>query len=1305
MRKLLPGLALALVAGAAAVVPTVALAPPAIAAPGDPGNPSDPVVIFHEDFENDMADGEVVRLTDYVGANGETYSAEGAWANPAQQNGFVLDGTSSDADQQAVGNTGSYAQLRNLATTIGAMNGSVSPESNHAAAAFTGGGDPGPNLVEFRTEQPIAYDATNRFLTFSANTSVINCHAAPPLLRFYLDNGVTEIPVGASALNPCPNGARTVISDGILFSGTELGVVLRNEQGSAAGNDHAFDDIVVSDATPQLDKAFSPTTVPAGFPSTLTFTVTNTSDLAAKEGWSFTDNLPAGMEIAAAPRFATDCANGAILSGGTAGDTGVSVEGDLTAGQESCALSVDVVTPGAHAGDTFANAAANVDDLVGLDPPGSATLTVGARGLPQVGCDLADTRGTQRWWHFGNGVGLDFGTSGTAMPTTTPDTNVNSIEGTTVVTDAAGQLLFWSNGLQVFNKFHQVMPNGAGLLGNASATQTVAAFPSVTSPGTYFVVSTNGASEVGGTGHLVYSVVDMSLDGGLGDVTATKNVALEPAANGASEQLTAIPNASGDGFWVVTAQASSPNIRAYLFDAAGPVDPDGAGPLAAGDSVVSVMPTNNYNQFGTLNLSPDLSSVLLATGNAAGASRIRLMDFDATTGRFAQRFEWTTPVGQGTSMYSADFSPSGDYVYATRIFGGAHLFRYTLAGAADGAAVKATEVDLGVFHNDGGQVKRGPDGRMYLAKRGAGSLGVISTPDAADSGDIGLDTAGVTLPAGTASQWGLPQMVTGCPSTPKLELVKTAALTTDTGTIGQADAGDVITYTITVTNSGYVDVADVTVADPMPGLSPVTPANVPTLAPDDDAVFTATYTVTQADVDNGGQLVNAATAEGTDPDGDEIVSPPAPGTSVTIDIAPADPDVQVVKSSAITTDGLPLGKADDGDVITYTFTATNHGKATAHDVVVSDTLPGLSAVSPASVGTLAPGASVDFTATYTVTAADVKAQKIENTASVTSTGPTRGGVTPPPVISASNTVNTATGPLGAPSILTSTDRKVALEVGKNGRTKPVALRDSVTITGLVPGGSPQGTATLYGPVASPSGAMCTPENLVGTVAFTPANGTVDTPSVQVSEPGYYTWVVATAADRRNLAATHACGLPTETTLVHRADYGKVKIETGYAGTEASVQGRVVRPAQVSIKALGMRAKLDTVGLRKGSMVIPGNVAKGGWLGRSALPGDLVGSTVIAGHVSDRADRPGAFGKLRKAKKGQVVTVRASDGTIQRYRIDRVFTQPRKKGFAGTEVSTTGEHQLTLVTCTGKVTYANGRYHYTKNLVVVATPVG
>jgi hypothetical protein len=55
-----------------------------------------------------------------------------------------------------------------------------------------------------------------------------------------------------------------------------------NVNGGGGGNDHGFDNITILDVTPQLDKSFSPSVVGVGQPSTLTFTVTNTDELASK---------------------------------------------------------------------------------------------------------------------------------------------------------------------------------------------------------------------------------------------------------------------------------------------------------------------------------------------------------------------------------------------------------------------------------------------------------------------------------------------------------------------------------------------------------------------------------------------------------------------------------------------------------------------------------------------------------------------------------------------------------------------------------------------------------------------------------------------------------------------------------------------------------------------------------------------------------------------------------------------------------------------------------------------------------------
>jgi uncharacterized repeat protein (TIGR01451 family) len=185
-------------------------------------------------------------------------------------------------------------------------------------------------------------------------------------------------------------------------------------------------------------------------------------------------------------------------------------------------------------------------------------------------------------------------------------------------------------------------------------------------------------------------------------------------------------------------------------------------------------------------------------------------------------------------------------------------------------------------------------------------------------------------------------------------------------------AGEEITYTFTVENTGNVTLEDITITDALPGLSGISPASVPSLAPGATAVFTASYTITQSDVDNG-SVGNTATATGTF-DGDDYTS--SDTETVT---AAQGPAISLDKSAS------PGSYSAAGEEITYTFTVENTGNVTLEDITITDALPGLSGISPASVPSLAPGATAVFTASYTITQSDVDNGSVGNTATATGT--------------------------------------------------------------------------------------------------------------------------------------------------------------------------------------------------------------------------------------------------------------------------------------------------------------------------------
>ncbi|WP_300008471.1 gliding motility-associated C-terminal domain-containing protein, partial [uncultured Dokdonia sp.] len=211
----------------------------------------------------------------------------------------------------------------------------------------------------------------------------------------------------------------------------------------------------------------------------------------------------------------------------------------------------------------------------------------------------------------------------------------------------------------------------------------------------------------------------------------------------------------------------------------------------------------------------------------------------------------------------------------------------------------------------------------------------------------------------------------------------------DTNGNGIIDAGDEIVYTFIVTNNGNVDLTGITITDDM---VTVTGGPIDLLVGESDSTtFTATYVITQTDVENGG-VVNIATAEGTDPDGTLITDtsddpndtsntdPDNDGDfeDPTVTVIPQLPSIELIKVGVFV-DINANGFADVGDQIQYTFTVTNTGNVILEGVTVDDDLVTVIG-DPVD---LLPGESADFTAVYVITENDVANGEVVNTASTT----------------------------------------------------------------------------------------------------------------------------------------------------------------------------------------------------------------------------------------------------------------------------------------------------------------------------------
>ncbi|CAM3498171.1 T9SS type B sorting domain-containing protein [Flavobacterium gelidilacus] len=317
--------------------------------------------------------------------------------------------------------------------------------------------------------------------------------------------------------------------------------------------------------------------------------------------------------------------------------------------------------------------------------------------------NFAYSQGEANIWYFGQNAGLNFNTN---PPTALIDGQLNTGEGCATISNGAGQLLFYTDGITVWDRNHSIMPNGTGLLGHPSSTQSAIIVPKPGSSTIYYIFTCSTEFLSDG---INYSEVDISLNGGFGDVTANKNINL--MSGSVCEKLTSVKHANGNDYWVVAHDFGNNNFYSFKVSSLGV---DTSPVINSIGAVISL----NENKIGYLKFSPN-GTKLAAANNFSG---IDLFDFNSSNGQLSNYINLNNNIN-----YGVEFSPSGERLYiANRI----KIFQYDLTvtniAASELLIYQAPSTAYLFF----GALQLGVDGKIYCAVYDEPFISTIHNPDA-----------------------------------------------------------------------------------------------------------------------------------------------------------------------------------------------------------------------------------------------------------------------------------------------------------------------------------------------------------------------------------------------------------------------------------------------------------------------------------------------------------------------------------------------------------------------------------------------
>lgn len=189
---------------------------------------------------------------------------------------------------------------------------------------------------------------------------------------------------------------------------------------------------------------------------------------------------------------------------------------------------------------------------------------------------ICSTNANAQWgnqWVLGKNKGLDFNNPG--LPQPWEPNGLEGLGGSSVICDDNGQAILYSDGEFCYNKLHQQMPNGFDLgAQNTAQTQNSIIIPHPDGSNRFYIfavdecydlLDTTFCSGLGNYGGVIWAMVDMNLEGGLGDVVLKQQHLYYPSCS----KITATRHCNGVDWWVITKQYNTNRFITYLIDSTG----------------------------------------------------------------------------------------------------------------------------------------------------------------------------------------------------------------------------------------------------------------------------------------------------------------------------------------------------------------------------------------------------------------------------------------------------------------------------------------------------------------------------------------------------------------------------------------------------------------------------------------------------------------------------------------------------------------------------------------------------------------